>query len=58
MAIVAKNAGHSIATAEPHYLKIFEDFDPTDRRSAEEAIRAAREPGVSGVHALFETSGP
>ena len=55
MAIIAKNAGHSIATAERHYLKIFEDFDPANRTSAEKAIRAAREPGVSGVQALFET---
>jgi integrase len=57
MAIVAKNAGHSIATGERHYLKIFEDFDPADTTSAEEAIRAAREPGVSGVQALFGTTG-
>jgi hypothetical protein len=40
-----------------HYLKIFEYFDPANRTSAEEAIRAAREPGVSGVRALFETGG-
>jgi hypothetical protein len=46
-----------IATAERHYLKIFEDFDPAYTTSAEEVIHAAREPGVSGVQALFGTGG-
>lgn len=57
MAIVSKYAGHSIATAERHYLKIFEGFDPAAPVSAEDAIRAAREPGVRGVQALFASPG-
>lgn len=57
MALVAKQAGHSIATAEKHYLKIFEEFDPRTARSAEDVIRAAREPGMRGVQALFHRGG-
>ncbi len=54
MWLLCKYAGHSIATAERHYLKIFEDFDPENRVSAEEAIRAARQPGGRAMDALFD----
>jgi hypothetical protein len=51
---VARQAGHSVAICERHYARIFEDYDPATRTSAEAAIRAAREPGVRGVCALFD----
>ena len=51
---VARQAGHSVAICERHYAGIFEDYDPAKRTSAEAAIRAAREPGVRGVCALFD----
>ena len=51
---VARQAGHSVAICERHYAGIFEDYDPANRTSAEAAIRAAREPGVRGVCALFD----
>ncbi len=51
---VARQAGHSVAVCDRHYAGIFEDVDPAKRVSAEDAIRAAREPGVRGVCALFD----
>ena len=36
---------------------IFDDVDPATRVTAEAAIRAAREPGVRGVCALFDAEG-
>gem|GEM_PF-6239403 len=51
---VSRQCGHSVAVCERHYAGIFEDVDPAERVSAEAAIRAAREPGVRGVVALFD----
>lgn len=51
---VARQAGHSVAVCDRHYAGIFEDVDPGQRVTAEAAIRAAREPGVRGVCALFD----
>jgi integrase len=51
---VARQAGHSVAVCDRHYAGIFEDVDPAQRVTAEAAIRAAREPGVRGVCALFD----
>ncbi len=51
---VARRAGHSVQTCEKHYLKVFEDVDPEQRVKAEQAIAAAREPGVAGVTRLFD----
>jgi integrase len=39
---VAANLGHSVATCERSYLRIFRNFSPSDRRPAEEIIREAR----------------
>jgi integrase len=39
---VARYAGHSLGTMEAHYARIFEDYDPADRVSAQEQIRTAR----------------
>ncbi len=52
---VARQAGHSVAVCDRHYAGIF-DAMPTERVSAEAAIRMAREPGVRGVCALFDAS--
>lgn len=54
---VARQAGHSVAVCDRHYVGIFEDVNPAERVTAEAAIRAAREPGVRGVCALFDTPG-
>jgi hypothetical protein len=51
---VARQCGHSVAICDRHYAGIFEDVDPAERVTAEAAIRAAREPGVRGVCALFD----
>jgi integrase len=51
---VARQAGHSVATSDRHYARMFEDFDPDARQSAEDAIRAARQPGGRGMDALFD----
>jgi hypothetical protein len=51
---VARRAGHSVQTCEKHYAKVFEDVAPDDRVTAEQAIAAAREPGVAGVARLFD----
>ena len=51
---VARRAGHSVQTCEKHYAKVFEDVDPAERLTAEQAIAAAREPGVAGVTRLFD----
>lgn len=51
---VARQAGHSVATSDRHYARMFEDFDPNARQSAEDAIRAARQPGGRGMDALFD----
>lgn len=51
---VARYAGHSVDTCERYYAKIFDDVDPANRVLPEAAIRAAREPGVSGVARLFD----
>jgi len=40
---VATMAGHSVQTCERHYARMFEDFDPAKRTSAEAAIWAARD---------------
>jgi integrase len=52
---VARQAGHSVAVCDRHYAGIFE-AGPPERTSAAAAIRAAREPGVRGVCALFDPS--
>lgn len=39
---VATMAGHSVQTCERHYARMFEDFDPAKRTSAEAAILSAR----------------
>ena len=52
---VARQAGHSVAVCDRHYAGIFEAM-PVERVSAEAAIRAAREPGVRGVCALFDAT--
>lgn len=54
---VSRYAGHSVQTCETYYAKIFDDVDPAKRVSAEQAIRAAREPGVSGVARLSDVAG-
>jgi integrase len=51
---VARRAGHSVQTCEKHYAKVFEDVTPDERVTAEQAIAAAREPGVAGVGRLFD----
>lgn len=51
---VARRAGHSVQTCEKHYAKVFEDVSPQERVTAEQAIAAAREPGVAGVARLFD----
>ncbi|HUR85104.1 MAG TPA: tyrosine-type recombinase/integrase [Solirubrobacteraceae bacterium] len=51
---VARQAGHSVAVCDRHYAGIFNGVDPAKRTTAEDAIRAAREPGVRGVCALFD----
>jgi hypothetical protein len=53
VAQVARQAGHSVAVCDRHYAGIFE-ATPGERVSAEAAIRAAREPGVRGLCALFD----
>lgn len=40
---IAPQLGHSVATCWRYYQRVFEDFDPADRRPAEEIIREARE---------------
>jgi hypothetical protein len=40
-----------------YYAKIFDDVDPANRLPAEQAIRGAREPGISGVARLFDIAG-
>lgn len=51
---VSRQAGHSVATSDRHYARMFEDFHPDERTSAEEQIRAARQPGGRGMDALFD----
>jgi integrase len=51
---VARRAGHSVQTCEKHYAKVFEDVAPDERVTAEQALAAAREPGVAGVARLFD----
>ncbi len=53
---VSRQCGHSVAVCDRHYAGIFEDVDPAKRVTAEAAIRAAREPGVRGVCALFDAT--
>jgi integrase len=53
---VSRRAGHSVDTCERYYAKIFDDVDPARRVDPEDAIRAAREPGVSGVQRLFDVA--
>jgi integrase len=48
---VAANLGHSVATCERSYLRIFRNFSPSDRRPAEEIIREARAIVAGGDHA-------
>lgn len=40
---VARQAGHSAETCLRHYARVFEEYDPSDRVSAAEQIRRARE---------------
>jgi hypothetical protein len=51
---VARRAGHSVQTCEKHYAKNFADVTPDERVTAEQAIAAARKPGVAGVARLFD----
>jgi hypothetical protein len=51
-----RRAGHSVDTCERYYARIFDDVDPARRVDPEDAIRAAREPGVSGVQRLFDVA--
>lgn len=46
---VARQAGHSPAICLRTYAHVIEEFDPADRRSAEEQIRHARGELVSPV---------
>ena len=46
---VARRAGHSVQTCEKHDAKVFEDVAPDERVTAEQAIAAAREPGVASL---------
>jgi len=39
---VAAELGHGVQTLERHYARIFADYDPAKRTSAEVAIRQAR----------------
>ena len=45
-------AGYGGQTCERHYARMFEDFDPAKRTSAEAAINAAREERLRGNCAL------
>lgn len=52
VAEVARQLGNSVPTCTKNYLRIFEEFDPAGRRSAEEIIREARAqvaPGLSPI---------
>ncbi len=40
---VARQAGHSAETCLRHYARVFEEYDPSDRISAADQIRRARE---------------
>ena len=40
---VAGQAGHGVDVCELYYARIFEGYDPAERTSAEQAIRAARQ---------------
>ncbi|MDP9400041.1 MAG: tyrosine-type recombinase/integrase [Actinomycetota bacterium] len=40
---VSRQAGHSVATSDRHYARVFDGYDRAQRTSAEEAIRIARE---------------
>jgi integrase len=53
---VARRAGHSVQTCEKHYAKVFEDVTPAERVTAEQAIAAAREPGVARLFDVGATS--
>jgi integrase len=53
---VARRAGHSVDTCERYYAKIFDDVDPANRVDPEDAIRAARQPGESGVAQPFDVA--
>jgi hypothetical protein len=39
---VCYELGHSVQTCERYYARIFADYDPAKRTTAEEAIRQAR----------------
>jgi integrase len=45
---VAKQLGHAPATCLRYYARVFDEFDPADRRPAEEIIRDAREAVARG----------
>jgi hypothetical protein len=45
-----------VDTCERYYAKIVDDIDPANRVDPEDAIRVAREPGVSGVERLFDVA--
>ena len=40
---VARQAGHSPEICLRHYARVFADYDPADRQSVTDQIRAARE---------------
>jgi hypothetical protein len=40
---VAHQLGHRVDVCERHYARVFTDYDPAKRTSAEQAIWAARE---------------
>jgi hypothetical protein len=44
---VARQSGHSPTTCLEVYASVFDEFDPTERVPAEDAIRAARDSAVS-----------
>jgi integrase len=53
---LARRAGHSVQTCEKHYAKVFEDVAPDERVTAEQALAAAREPGVARLFDAGATS--
>jgi integrase len=51
---VARQAGHSLTTCSSTYAHVIDEFDPSERMTAEAAIRAARDELVT----LTYPSGP
>lgn len=46
---VSRQAGHSVAVCARHYAGIFEDYDPTERTSAEATVQAFRAEPAFGL---------